>query len=176
VKKTLIFGALAMAGCANLKPDYVAPSSGPTAIVDVGDIADVINRRVIVHGADICSVEQAKLVGIVKSKAIGVDYVERHVITVAADKPVAISMPWSGNVSIGPTTLTIRYCQPVAVFTPAEGGRYRLDFAACSATLSDDRGRSGAAPIYQGCDQGAPRDTLRQERMFFLTPKKPEAQ
>jgi len=176
VKKTLIVSALAMAGCANLKPDYVAPISGPTATVDVGDSANVINRRVIVHGADICSVEQAKLVGIVKSKAVGIDYVERHVITVAADRPVAISMPWSGNISTSPTTLTIRYCQPVAVFTPAEGGRYRLDFAACSATLTDDRGRSAAAPIYQGCDQGAPKDTLRQERMFFLTPKKEGAQ
>jgi hypothetical protein len=162
--------AVGLAGCANLKPDYVAPASGPTATVEVADAAGVINRRVLVHGADICSGEQARLVGIVKSKAIGIDYVEKHVITVEANKPVAISMPWSGNITTEGTKLKISYCQPVVVFTPAEGRRYRLDFESCSAILTDDRGVGRQAPIYQGCDQGPPEGD--PSRMFFLRPKK----
>ena len=170
MKGALFLGTLALAGCANLKPDYVAPTSGPTATVDVGDVAGVVNRRILVHGADICSPEQARLVGIVKSKAIGVAPVERHVITVEANKPVAISMPWS-NPSVSGAYVKTEYCQPVAVFTPREGRRYRLDFASCSAMLSDDRGTSAPAPIYQGCDLDIPQDDASRVRMFFLRPK-----
>jgi hypothetical protein len=166
----LLILAVSLAGCANLKPDYLAPTSGPTATVEVADVAGVTNRRVLVHGADICSADQARLVGIVRSKAIGIDYVEKHVITVEANKPIAISMPWSGDVTTNSTELKISYCQPVAVFAPVEGRRYQLDFGPCSAVLSDDRGVSGQVPIYQGCDQGLP--TGDPSRMFFLRSKK----
>ena len=167
--RTLVLAAC-LAGCADLKPDYVAPASGPIATVEIADSAGVTNRRVLVHGADICSAEQARLVGIVKSKAIGVDYVETHVIAVEANKPIAISMPWSGDVTTAGTTVKISYCQPVAVFTPAAGRNYRLDFASCSAILSDDRGWSRPAQIDQGCEQGLPEGD--PSRMFVLKPKK----
>ena len=176
MKKRSILATLVLAGCANLKPDYVPPTAGPTDTVEAADVAGVINRRVLVHGADICSAEQARLVGIVKSKAIGIDYVETQVITVAANKPLAISMPWAnpritgavpvpGGIGLAVST---RYCQPVAVFTPAEGRRYRVDFAECSASITDDRGLSSPAAMYQGCDLG---DANHDPRQFFLRPK-----
>ena len=91
MKKLLLLAAAALAGCANLKPDYAAPASGPIATVDIGETAGVTNRRILVHGPEICSVEQSKLVGIVKSKAIGVDTVERHVITANEGSAVALA-------------------------------------------------------------------------------------
>lgn len=181
MNKGLILGTLVLAGCANLKPDYVVPTSGPTATVEVADVASTVNRRVLVHGADVCSAEQAKLVGIVKSKAIGIDYVETQVIRVEANKPVAISMPWANPKITGvapvPTgvafAVTTKYCQPVAVFTPAEGHRYRVDFAECSATITDDRGVSTQAKSDHGCELG---DANHDPRQFFLRPKKQGAQ
>ena len=176
MRNVLFLGALALAGCANLKPDYAAPTSGPIATVDIGETAGVANRRILVHGSDLCSVEQSKLVGIVKSKAIGVDTVERHAIAVEANKPVAISMPWANPKITGGSAegleVTTRYCQPVAVFTPVEGRRYRLDFAACSATLSEEGGGSRPASIYRGCDIGIPENDAARERMFYLRPRK----
>ena len=176
MKKLLLVGVLGLAGCANLKPDYAAPISGPVATVDIGETAGVTNRRILVHGAEICSVAQSKLVGIVKSKAIGIDTVERHVIIVEANKPVAISMPWANPKITGGSAegfeVTTKYCQPVAVFTPVEGRRYRLDFAACSATLSEEGGGSRPASIYRGCEVGVPENDMARERMFFLRPKK----
>lgn len=181
MKKGLFLGAVLLAGCANLKPDYVAPTSGPMATVEVADVAGTINRRVLVHGADVCSAEQAKLVGIVKSKAVGIDYVETQVIRVEANKPIAISMPWANPriTGVAPVpagvafAVTTKYCQPVAVFTPTEGRRYRLDFAECTARITDDRGVSNQAETDPGCELG---DANHDPRQFFLRPKKQGAQ
>jgi hypothetical protein len=172
--------AVVLWGCSALQPDYVAPVGVPSATVEVTNSEGTLNRRVLVHGQDVCAGSQARLVGLLRSKTISVDYKESLTFAVEAGRPVAISSPWSNpeitGISAARSTATIEgrttYCQAVVSFVPVQGHRYQLDFGPCCATLVDtspgEPARTGRAPLYHECALGPANN---DPRMFFLVPK-----
>jgi len=161
--------------CAGIQPDYVPPSTAPVAVVEVKSSVQIYNRRVLVHGPDICSANQAKLAGLLRSKAVGVAYVESLRISVAAEKLVAISSPFSdvaGTQDTGTGVIVkTRYCQPVVSFVPKNGRTYQIDFGSCSAKLIELQNGTATAvstSLYEGCDLGP---ANHDPKMFFLRSK-----
>lgn len=123
-----------VASCA--APSYIAPISGPVATVRFHTPNPTINNPVLLH-TDHCSDKNAKLIGLLFSKAIGTPYADSFETSVPAGKSIAVSMlvgdvvPTGIIISVGGVSIPYEktWCRAIVDFTPRAGAKYEVVYA-----------------------------------------------
>lgn len=177
----LIIGLLFLGGCVEIQPSYKPPSSGVTAKVTITTqgMEGYYNLRVYFHQGDRCSVQDAKLVGMLNSGAIGYPRMGSLQISVPANGYIGFSAPqifldeahmYPGGI------LRFSYYQPLVVFDPQIGGSYKVTFSQRTARVTR---------LVEGVESGVPTSyldsscevtttnmgDLHKGEIFFLRPK-----
>jgi hypothetical protein len=117
-------------------PTYVAPTTGPVATIRFHTPNPTINNPVLLH-TDQCSDKDAKLVGLLYSKAIGTPFSDALEATVPAGKMISVSMlvgdvqPTGLIVSTHGVTIPYEknWCRAIVDFTPKAGAKYEVVYA-----------------------------------------------
>jgi|JI10StandDraft_1071094.scaffolds.fasta_scaffold63749_4 hypothetical protein len=131
----VLLSLVGLQGCTSFHFDYAPPTGGDVAKLSVQSAWDGNNQRVIVHGANRCHPDDAKLAGLINAGAAGQVNVKQVDIVVRAGVEVALSIPQIDLTALRADAATFRYCQPVAAFVPAAGQSYKLVFGSCRADL-----------------------------------------
>jgi hypothetical protein len=134
-------------GITGIKRDYQTPV-GAVATINVRSASNDSSERVIVHGARVCDVEDARLVGLLNSAVVDVKKVSHITFEAAAGKTLSLSIP-SGVVTgttsstvgtVTTTTKAVQLCQPVLQFAPEAGKVYEVQFSgypSCTASVKE---------------------------------------
>lgn len=125
---TAITLLLGMAGCVTV--GYNAPTNGPLATVIVKASDQTINNPVMLH-SDVCSDDDATLVGMLNSRAIGMANTARLEFQVRAGEKLSLSM-MAGEIDFSPkglyTEISIGGCRRIVDFVPEENATYEIMF------------------------------------------------
>lgn len=167
-----LLAVLPLISCTGIQPNYLTPESSTTASVEFND-PNQFNRRVIIHGSDICKLSEARLVGLVNSKTIGVPSLSGKPVTVPADRLLVVSSPWvnTGMSGIGGPIMTIKtqYCQPIAIFSPIAGHKYEVALDACIIRVKDkETAETVRISSFDKCKLVPPRLSPMPEWMFLF--------
>jgi hypothetical protein len=115
---------LLLVGCVSI--NYVPPTDGNTATVLFTTPDKTINNPVMLH-TDQCTDKDAKLVGQLNSRAIGVPTVGSIETRVTAGQVLSVSMI-AGAFSSGATEIRIVSCRRIVDFVPKPQARYEVSF------------------------------------------------
>jgi hypothetical protein len=125
---------LLLAGCVSI--NYAPPTGENTATVVFTTPDKTINNPVMLH-TDQCTDKDAKLVGLLNSRAIGVPPVSSIETRVAAGQMLSVSMV-AGKFSSSATEIEIASCRRIVDFTPKPKARYEVSFYLVGSTCRYD--------------------------------------
>ena len=122
---------ISISGCVSIT--YAPPTTGEVATVAFQTPDQTINNPVMLH-TDKCSDKDAKLIGLLNSKAIGVPKVSRIETKLAANKVQSVSMMAgkfsSQGLPMGGGTFSSRTesCRRIVDFVPKANAHYEISF------------------------------------------------
>jgi hypothetical protein len=128
------------------------------------------NRRVIIHGSDICKPSEARLVGLVNSKTIGVPSLSGKPVTVPADRLLVVSSPWSRECqALGADNDDQNSVLPTYRDSPIAGHKYEVALDACIIRVKDkETAETVRISSFDKCKLVPPRLSPMPEWMFLF--------
>lgn len=130
-----IFTAVFLSGCVTscgVTPDYIAPTSGPTATVIIGSESGkyVRNMSVLYH-SEKCDYESSQLVGLLHSAAVGIENVDELMFEIPANQKTSLSVQAVFEDSLKITGMNYStntlYCRPIVDFYARDGSIYKVE-------------------------------------------------
>lgn len=167
VKYFLVIYSCFLVGCSitGIKPDYIEPG-GQQAKIKFNATKLDKSRMAYVHGNNVCSIDDASLVGSMNNKIIGLKSISGIEIGIDVGE-VVISSPSAYVVGRHGSYNIVQSCQPLISFRAEENEIYSVTFAGCRVlSLVDKANENVEYKEIESC--GKTRKTQSNKKPFFL--------